>query len=209
MFAHNLENLRKLHVDLEKQMLNFDEVIPYERQRTAQIYSPRLLNMMLVCGSQIEAITKLISRKCDIDYDQGIRPAIRNINENAVLSNFHIFSIPHKLQFTPFTRDLEWWETYNDLKHELQDKQFKITYTRVMDAFAALAALHRLADKLDSANKKQIQQILDRKSWVDNKPTIKLHQSNERAETKGHFWKSLLFEIRNSYFSDPGFFPYV
>ena len=68
-FQTDLENLGKLHNDLEKQMLTFDEVVPYERQRTAQIYSPRLLNMMLVCGAQVEAVTRLVSNRCDIHID--------------------------------------------------------------------------------------------------------------------------------------------
>lgn len=141
VFQLELENLRKLHIDLEKQMLDFDEIIPYERQRTAQIYSPRLLNMMLVCATQIEAITRLISSKCNLVTTGGIPSLIRKINQNAVLSNFNIISIPHRLQFTPFTEDLEWWDAYNDLKHDLLDKQFKITYATVMNAFAALSSL--------------------------------------------------------------------
>lgn len=39
--------LSQLHEDLEKQYLRFNEIIPYERQTTAKIFSPRILNMML------------------------------------------------------------------------------------------------------------------------------------------------------------------
>ncbi|MDE1861509.1 MAG: hypothetical protein KGI33_01215 [Thaumarchaeota archaeon] len=208
-FEHELGNLRKLHVDLEKQMLNFDEIVPYERQRTADIYSPRLLNMMLVCGSQIEAVTKLTCGRCKIRHDDGIRPAIRKLDKDGVLSGFRIFSIPHRLQFSPFTKDLEWWEAYNGLKHDLQDKQFKITYTAVMDAFAVLAALHRLADKLAESDNEQIQQVLDKNSWKSNEILEKYHESNKETNHISIFWRSLLFEIKNSYFRDPLFFPYA
>src|SRR5689334_10341647 len=111
--GYELQNLQKLHLDLEKQMLNFDEIVPFERQRTAEIYSPRLLNMMLVCGAHIESVTKLISRRCDFNYPD-LRTAIRTINKKGVLSNFGIISIPHELVFTPFTDSLEWWESYNE-----------------------------------------------------------------------------------------------
>ena len=106
-FQFDLENLKKLHTDLEKQMLQFDEVVPYERQRTAHIYSPRLLNMMLVCGAQIEAVTRLISRRCNfVEQNGGIPSLIREINKKLVLSKFTIVSIPHRLLFTPFGNEL-------------------------------------------------------------------------------------------------------
>ncbi|MFZ1076403.1 MAG: hypothetical protein WAN47_03110 [Nitrosotalea sp.] len=194
-FQADLENLGKLHNDLEKQMLNFDEVVPYERQRTGEIYSPRLLNMMLVCGAQIEAVTRLISSRCNIIIDGGIPALIRKINEKTVLSNFKIVSILHKLQFTPFTRDLEWWEAYNELKHELKEKQFKITYTTVMDTFAALAALHCLADQLRGISNDDISKVLDRQNWISNSTIVVISGGDPNAM----FWKSLLFQIQQIY----------
>lgn len=192
IFQNDLENLKKLHVDLEKQMLNFDEIIPFERQRTAEVYSPRLLNMMLVCGAQIEAVTGLILRKCGIsDNNEGIRPLIRKINQKKVLSNFKIMSIPHKLQFSPFTNDLVWWESYNQLKHDLQDKQFIIKYTTVMDAFAALAGLHCLANQLLLVSNNDISKVLDHKNWIPDS-TIVISGGDPQAMS----WKSLLFQIR-------------
>ncbi|MDE1812753.1 MAG: hypothetical protein KGH85_07805 [Thaumarchaeota archaeon] len=192
IFQNDLENLKKLHVDLEKQMLNFDEIIPFERQRTAEVYSPRLLNMMLVCGAQIEAVTRLILRKCGIsDNDEGIRQLIRKINQKKVLSNFKIMSIPHELQFSPFTDDLVWWESYNQLKHDLQEKQFIIKYTTVMDAFAALAGLHCLANQLLLVSNNDISKVLDHKNWIHDS-TIVISGGDPHAMS----WKSLLFQIR-------------
>lgn len=197
-FQVDLEDLGKLHNDLEKQMLNFDEVVPYERQRTAQIYSPRLLNMMLVCGAQVEAVTRLISRNCNFVENGGIPPLIRQLNHNAVLANFKIISIPHNLQFTPFTRDLEWWDAYNELKHELKEKQFKITYTTVMDAFAALAALHCLAQQLRGVFEQDIAKVLDRKNWINDESMIKFSLYQDTGLSL-NLWRSLLFEIRTIY----------
>lgn len=198
LFKIDLESLRKLHTDLEKQMLMFDEVVPYERQRTAQIYSPRLLNMMLVCGAQIEAVTRLIARRGNFsDYD-NIPSLIRQINQKTVLSKFQIVSIPYRLLFTPFTKELSWWNAYNELKHELKEKQFKITYTIVMDAFAALSALHYLADKLMVCFDKDIPKILDSKNWKSSDEMIKVAPRN--GEKFKPFWKSLLFEIKSKYY---------
>ena len=190
--GYELDNLKKLHVDLEKQMLNFDEIVPFERQRTAEIYSPRLLNMMLVCGAQIDAVTRLIAKRCGFNHNDHIPPLIRKINEKTVLSNFQIISIPHKLQFTPFTRDLEFWDAYNELKHELQEKQFKITYTRVMDGFAALATLHYLAGQLVAVRDENITNVLDRQNWIPYTMII-------NKDGNSMFWESSLFRILHVY----------
>jgi hypothetical protein len=199
LFKFQLENLQKLHVDLEKQMQNFDEVVPYERQRTAQIYSPRLLNMMLVCGSHIEAITRLIRTRCGFP-DGGIPTLIGKINEKAVLSNFRIISIPHQIQFTPFTQTLGWWDAYNELKHDLVDKSHKITYTIVMDTFAALAALHCLSDKLNACSDKDIPVILDAKNWTIEERSLRVMMvPTDNMHRTPSFWHSLLFEVRALY----------
>ena len=71
VFELRLYDLQKLHEDIEKQLLQFDEIIPYEQQTTADIFSPRLLNMMLFCCPQIEAVTKLISEKCDFPLNEN------------------------------------------------------------------------------------------------------------------------------------------
>ena len=165
-YEFHLSNLRKLYVDLEKQMLKFDEILPYERQKTSEIYSPRLLNMMLACCPQIEATTKLISQKCKFS-EKSVPGLIQKINEKNVLSNFKIISIPHKLMFKPFTGELSWWNAYNKLKHELTENQFELTYSKVMCAFAALTALHHLADFLNTNNDEHVQQILDENTWTD------------------------------------------
>jgi hypothetical protein len=197
-FNYHLHNLKKLHTDLEKQMLKFDEIIPYERQETAKIYSPRLLNMMLACCPQIEAVTKLIAEKCN--FTGNVVPKlIQKINNNAVLSKFSIVSIPHQLLFTPFTKELSWWQAYNKLKHELTGKQFKLTYTIVMDAFAALAALHCLAEKLNECFDKDIPIVLDSEHWMNEERLLRVATLSKDGRNKTPFWHTLLFEIRAIY----------
>ena len=194
-FNFHLENLKKLQIDLEKQMLRFDEIIPYERQETARIYSPRLLNMMLACCPQIEAVTNLISTKCNFSGN-GIPTLIGKINKKAVLSNFQIISIPHKLLFTPFPKELSWWQAYNKLKHELTGKQFKLTYTIVMDAFAALAGLHCLSEKLVSCSDDRVPITLDRKNWTNDYEDMKTIVMARGKKDPYPTYKSLMFEVK-------------
>ena len=192
-YEFNLNNLKKLHVDLEKQMLKFDEIIPYERQETSRIYSPRLLNIMLACCPQIEAMTKLISQRCNFTTN-GIPSLIQEINNKGVLSHFRIISILHKLQFTPFTKELSWWNAYNELKHELTGKQFKLTYTKVMDALAALAILHCLAKHLNTNNDEYMQRILNKDAW-SNTNQYKVTMMNMPNKNYCTTYKSLMFEV--------------
>ncbi len=207
-FEYDLNNLRKLHTDLEKQMIQFDEIIPFERQTTAKIFSPRLLNMMISCGPQIEAITELICVRCNIELPKkkNIPELIQKMNSKGVLSNLEISTLAHGILFTPFTRDLEWWQTYNDLKHELAQKQSKTTYTVVMDALAALAALHRLAEVIKVLGESEnIQYILQRDYW---NPTFN-HEVRFGRKTGPDFlpgpWKSLIFKISNYFVYTGGY----
>ncbi|CDI04944.1 hypothetical protein [Candidatus Nitrosotenuis uzonensis] len=200
-----LGNLQKLHTDLEKQMMKFDEIIPFERQTTAMIFSPRLLNMMLACGPQIESMTKLIAKRCNIDafdivddagtkWSKSVPKLIQEINSKAVLAKFRIVSKPHLLLFTPFTLHLEWWQDYNNLKHGLSTNQFKINYTVVMNALAALSALHCIADKLMGYSDDDIPQVLDAKNWVNDEYFIKI-ANLDKTSTVNHSWESLLFQV--------------
>ncbi len=204
-----LKNLQKLHLDLEKQMVKFDEIIPYERQTTAKIFSPRLLNMILVCGPQIESVTRLIANRCNIPLDDAIDDSgtkqpksiprlIHEINSKSVLSKFKIISRAHNLLFSPFVERLEWWQKYNDLKHGLGTKQFEINYTVVMDALAGLSTLYCLADKLMIHHDNEVPEILDAKNWVDDEYFVKI-ANLDKNRTMNPIWKSLLFGINSFY----------
>lgn len=187
-----LNNLVKLHRDLEKQLVEFDEIIPYERQQNAKIFSPRLLNMMLGCGPQIESVTRLIAERCNFT-EKRIPGLIHQINQKGVLSHFEITSKLHNLRFGPITKDLEWWKTYNGLKHALTEKQFDINYTVVMDAFASLSALHHFADTILSVPDERLEYALDHKHWLTamSTPFITRHGN----EIKEPIWQSLVFRI--------------
>jgi len=205
-----LENLLKLHVDLEKQMKNFDEIIPYERQSTAMIFSPRLLNIMLACGPQIEAVTRWIASWCDMETSEpdqecqgrikqfSVPKMIRKINEKDVLSILPIYSLQHKIQFTAFEDKKEWWDLYNNLKHGLANSHKKINYRVVMDALAALASLHCIAAKL-SENERDISSVLDSKRWIIDPDELETVHMEKHPMSKTIEWYSELFVIRGLY----------
>ena len=172
-----LRLLEKLHEDLEKQLIAFDEIIPFERQRTAHIFSPRMLNMLLSCCPQIESLVEMICKICNIALkknqngkliDKSIRELIGEINYDGVLAKITITGKKHGLQFTPFTQELKWWITYNELKHNLGKKQDLVNYTILMDAFAALAAFYHLTKQVLSVPEEWLEDCLKTYYWRDS-----------------------------------------
>ncbi|MFM7797101.1 MAG: hypothetical protein ACKO7N_10095 [Candidatus Nitrosotenuis sp.] len=195
-----LANLEKLHIDLEKQMLTFDEIVPFERQTTAKIFSPRLLNIMLVCGAQIEAVTDLIVRRCNIEQkyvykgkkkEKSVTQLIKDIDAHAVLSKMEIVSKSHEVLFSPF--HLDWWAKYNELKHELSTKHLQINYTTVMDSLAALSGLYCLAKKLLFVQDEVINDVLDHKSWRLSEMFVPYDRFGRKIRPQP--WESLIFRV--------------
>lgn len=213
-FKFELENLRKLQDDIEKQLLQFDEIIPYERQTTAKIFSPRLLNLMLSCCPQIEAVTKLLCNRCEIPLNElgengrqkpiSVPKLISKINAKAVLSGLEIQTISDQLMFTPFTLHLEWWQKYANLKHGLAKKQYDITYTDIMNAFSALAVLHYVTYHAIISFNETIPFLLDRKYWMlPSLPALRKDDLGRYYQKTAYGWKSKIFGIRN-FFEPPG-----
>ena len=145
-FEVDLKNLKRLHRDSEKQLLEFNEIVPYEHN-PANVYSPKLVNLLLTVGPQIENLTDLIIIQLQLSPEgNGLSSRIKELDKDGVLSSFEITSMPQNTQFHPFTEDFSWWEIYNKTKHDLSRSQFEITYLSVINSLAVLASLHRLAN---------------------------------------------------------------
>ena len=196
----DIRELKRIWTDLEKQLLAFNEIIPFERN-PHDVYSPKLINMMLITGPQIEAMAKLILNKLKLKPKaKGILGHIKEINKNSVLSKQRIVSLTSGLLFTPFPVKSEWWKSYNLTKHELFQEIFEIRYQKVMDSMAALAALHRIYDAIEK-NPKHGKVILDGKNWVS--PTEKTFDEDGAIVIKEvewpNTWNSQLFKITTYY----------
>ena len=68
-----------------------------------------------------------------------------------------------------------------------------------MDAFAALAALHCLANSLSIDNDKYVQQILDKKTWINIRMLLLPNNVIMADRYHGNYstYKSLIFEVRS------------
>jgi len=199
-FSFDIRELKRIWMDLEKQMFDFNEIIPYGRN-PHDVYSPKLVNMMLITGPQIEAMAKLIVKKLKLKpKGKGVPRYLKEINKNAVLSVQRIVSITSGLLFTPFPAEYAWWKSYNLTKHELLEEIFKIRYQKVIESLAALAILHRIYDVMEE-NPKHGKEVLDRKNWLS--PTIPVFDENDEIVTKevewSNTWTSQLFKITTYY----------
>ncbi|MCH7561138.1 MAG: hypothetical protein IIC67_07210 [Thaumarchaeota archaeon] len=201
-FENDLQNLKRLFLDSEQELKKFDEIVPYEHNPN-NIYSPKLVNLLLQIGPQIEGVTDLIASKKTLKVQSGGVPSrIEKINHKGVLSRFEITSLLNGALFTPFPQKASWWDTYNNTKHNLSQSQFDITYQSVMNALAALAALHRLADAIKGSAEEHLELILDKQYWQS---TFSYLVDNEETTTLGipNSWKSEIFRISNYFIYAP------
>ncbi len=199
-YDFDVRELKRIWSDLEKQVLSFNEIVPYERN-PHNIYSPKLVNLMLLSGAQIEAMAKLIVNRLKLNPSgRGIPTYLKEINKNAILSKQRIVSTTSGLLFTPFPAKQEWWNTYNLTKHELKEKMLEIKYQEVMNSLAALAALHHVYDILEK-DPTLGKEILDEKNW-QNPIQEFFYEDGSKGEKEIEWpntWSSHLFKI-TSYF---------
>jgi len=136
----------KIITDIDLQLKEFNQIIPYEYNTNA--YSPRLVNLLLSTCTIIERFCKLIQIECSLPaptpQNGGIRQLISNIDQNGVLANMNWTTVFNNT-FQPFDGTYDWWQLYNNTKH---DSNFNITdvkYHHVVTAIVALHSLQRLA----------------------------------------------------------------
>lgn len=200
-FESNLASLKRLQYDSEKHLLEFNEIIPYEHN-PEDVYSPRLVNLILQLGPQVENIIDLIVKKLQLKpQGSGTPSRIKEINKTGILSKLRIISIPHQLQFTPFTDKLEWWDDYQYTKHDLSKFQFKVTYSAVMNSASALAGFHKLADTIKIADAQNtLDKIFDKNNWKDyQKEKHVWAVSISEIEAGLPIWQSSVFRISTYY----------
>jgi len=161
------------------------------------------VNLLLQIGPQIEGVTDLIASKKSLKFNSGGVPSrIKRINRNGVLSGFEITSLLHESLFTPFPQKASWWDTYNKTKHNLAQSQFDITYLSVMDALAALAALHRLSDAINGTSTENLEYVLDKQYW-EKTFEIQVRRKTSTAIGIPGPWKSKTFKISNYFVYNP------
>ena len=194
-----MKNIQLLHHALEKQVIDFNDIILYDKQKSPEIiYSPLLVNMMVSVGPQIESVVRLLKNQLGLKSSgKGmIQKLIKELNQDYVLDNLKIVSTLTNQEFSPFDSKVDWWHAYNKTKHDLLTGQFEVGYVHVMNAMAALSALYYLAS-LSNREIEYGQYLLKKSYWIfddtmlyNEEPVI-----HRGSILKSHLWKSLLFKI--------------
>ena len=168
MFSKTIKDLKSLQLETEDQILDFNKIVPLEHN-LSNVYSPKLVNIILQAGPQIEAIVDAIMKELGLSSNGGVPSKIKKINEKGMLNKLDIHFIPNKIGFLPFKDVKSWWEdVYNKTKHDLVKNQFSVRYSSVMQLMAALAALHRFAHIIKSVDYDLRDHLLEEKYWVSN-----------------------------------------
>jgi hypothetical protein len=141
----DVELLDKIVNDIDLQLKEFNEILPYEYNKNA--YSPRLINLLLTTCVIIEKYCKLMQVECNLPAptreNGGIRQLLKNIDQNGVLRNME-WTTAFNDNFQPFDGNYDWWALYNDTKHDTSFNITDVKYHHVVTAIVALHSLQRL-----------------------------------------------------------------
>lgn len=175
---HPLPEMEPFYRDAERQFLEFNEIIPIEKNTTTEIYSPRFFNMIHTLGSQIDSMLQILLK------DLGIKPKSRSfpdyydaLNVNGILLYQKVRCTLDRSIIQPFKdHKPDWWNKYNKAKHELPFGPEAIRLNHIVDALAGLYVLNDLAWTRDVATDMSIDlpnnyrlssTFLDVKNWRD------------------------------------------
>ncbi|MEW5841379.1 MAG: hypothetical protein AB1753_10295 [Thermoproteota archaeon] len=165
--ASDQDFLAELLYDTEKQLADFNDIIPFKYNKN--VFSPRLVNLHLTTCSQIEALCGLFITELNLmgPSGNGMKDVMLELDVNGVLSNMKIDWYSLGETFSPFTTGYDWWVKYNKTKHKMVAEAKNLKYSDVANGLAALAGLHRLASamRLYVYTKND---ILDKTKWVQD-----------------------------------------
>ncbi len=144
--------------DLERQFESFLEYVPYLKGNE-DTYSFRLANIILAIGAHIDSAFKEMAR-CDEFEDKEpckeilkrtedkkgiIISAVRAFDEIYGLTSKKVTfkCLPDRKEITPFKGNKpEWWDSYNDIKHDITTNLTKANLRNVRDALAGAFLLN-------------------------------------------------------------------
>ena len=175
---HPLPEMKPFYRDIERQFLEFNEIIPIEKNPATEIYSPRFFNMIHTLGSQIDAMLQILVK------DLGVKPKSKNfpgycdaLNTDGILSYQKVRCTLNHSTIQPFKEaSPDWWNKYNKAKHELPFGPETIRLNHIVDSLAGLYILNTLAWNREVATDPGIDlpdyyryssSFLDIKNWRD------------------------------------------
>lgn len=157
--------MQRLHNELEQTFLEINKVIPFDRNDN-DVYSPRFVFILQDASRQVDGMLKLIYRRFEPHLPASATAQVRAkiarsakpgfldyytaLNHNGMLSVQKLAlkeDTPRTI--TPFVltqnNTPQWWQAYNDTKHDLPEGESFGKLGFAIDALGAVAALHDIA----------------------------------------------------------------
>ncbi|MCL4430344.1 MAG: hypothetical protein M1167_06285 [Chloroflexi bacterium] len=152
--------------DIERQFESFLEYVPY-LEGNEQTYSFKLLNIFLSIGGHVDSAFKEMARYSEFIENPSCVEILKRADEKSgiIVSGVRAFDeiyglcskkvtfrcLPERITLTPFsTNKPEWWDYYNEIKHNVSINLKKANLKNVRDALAGaflLNAIHKPASK--------------------------------------------------------------
>lgn len=175
-YERDIELMQRMYLEAERQFIEFNIIVPYA-DNDNNVYSPRLVSLLQIIGSQIDGVLKilagLLSKNLKISSNSG-KPSFtdytRALDRYGLLSAQKIQLKENKKLLAPFRFDAnyttEWRTALNATKHDLPEGAYIGRYGHVVNSLAALAILHEIAGA--AKHDKFRPYILNSKNWPDN-----------------------------------------
>ncbi len=189
-YKDDLLSMQKIYAESERLFIEFANIVPLEHN-PPDVYSPRLAIIIQSVSSQIDGMLKLIiSELLGIKNLRNYPDMVKKLNEKGMLSAQKL-TLQVKLDpLTPFKDgQSSWWQTYNNLKHELPAGLYSATLDNTIKALSALFALHSIAEilYLYSIPEKEVNMrqprlsVLDQTYWYDFEEEFRNDPDNQRG----------------------------
>lgn len=197
------------YLDAERQFLEFNSIIPLNKNPIEKIYSPRFLSIIQSICSQVDSVFQILIKELSLKPQSRTFPNYYKIlNKQKMLSFQRTYLQINHSYIQPF-KDMhpQWWEVYNKTKHNLPSGAYEVKYRHIIDSLAALYILHNLAmireiytdpaiDLPDYTRK--VSTFLDVKNWRDeerdrvkglpNNNTDSFHVKSKIFSRTTYFW---------------------
>lgn len=150
-FNDDLKQMRDIFEDTEKQFIEFTSIVPIDNP--SETYSTRLYALLHnICG-QIESLMKIYCTEMKLKYTSKNFPSyFQALNSNKMLENQKVLLIKTKSVINPFCpkdQSTEWWQSYNDTKHQLPQGLKQGNLGNTISALAGLYILHSMKKYFD------------------------------------------------------------
>jgi hypothetical protein len=181
-YQDKLHKMQRLHSDLDQTFLDVNKVIPYDRNND-DVYSPRYVFILQDASRQVDGMFKLLYYQVQallaahgspqlplrrynfIEFYNFLnKKKMLEVQKVAPLEDVSRILTPFQLkkQNTP-----QWWQAYNDTKHDLPEGDTFGKLGFALEALGAVAILHDIAQAF-LYEKAAPDRTLDSANWSDN-----------------------------------------